>query len=57
MDFHIGKLTARLDWRQVGMWWGRACERTLFNWLNPLVWCRHENGLYFRGQPIEQVED
>ena len=57
MDVRVGRLATRFAWRQVGVWWGRACERTLVNWLNPLVWRWHGNGLHFRGQPIEQVDD
>lgn len=57
MNKRIGKLSIRVEWRQVGLWWGVAGERTLFNWLNPLVWCWHGNGLHLRGQPIENVAD
>ena len=42
--------SVRLSWGQIGLW---RNSRSIINWLNPLVWCRHGSGLHLRGRPIE----
>ena len=47
----------RVTWRQIALWRTTADggNRAIFNWLNPLVWCWHGDGLHLRGKPIESA--
>lgn len=47
------QISVRLAWGQVALWHN---HRAIINWLNPLVWCWHGNGLHRRGAPIEIAE-